>query len=753
MATPALALNPERHYELVSPPFKAGYGATDIQAVAPDGDSAAFASVGKFAGSDSADALQFYLARRDPVSGWSTGSIQPPATLVGGAIFSDFSSSLGSTLATAELIGTAAAANSDEANEKEFLLHDNETPDSSSSWERLGGIVLKRIDGKRPGIAESGASADLCHVIIKHGEAPLETFPVSGEARGASAQSYELVQGCHGEAPALRLFALNNNGKPINLECGSLGGGGTSNSGSVVPGETLRNKESLFNAISGDGSEIFFTPRAVGALCLGAPRQLFVRLGGERTLEVSKPLSEAEACKTKIPCPGATTRAPAIFEGASEDGSRVFFTTAAPLDQAEDTDESNDLYVATIGCAQANPQCKPSEREVTGLALASKHGGGEPADVQGVVNIAQNGSRAYFVATGDLLSQSERAARQSDGLAVPQTGADNLYVYDVAAGRVAFVAGLCSGPQESGSAGDAECPADLEVGAQRTGKNDENLWQFESPYAQSTDDGGYLVFDTYARLVAEGPEADTDNAQDVYRYDAQTGVLARVSVGVAGHSANGNELDERGLDANAIIQPFPGNGAALQNLNEYERGMSSRAISEDGARIVFETAEPLSPDAKNGLSNLYEWHEGNVSLISGGNATQPVEDAVMTPSGDDVFFVTSQSLLAQDTDEQPDVYDARLGGGFAEGFAEREECAGDACQGPLTNPAPLLVPGSVSQAPGGNLPAPRAKAVGKKKLKKKTPPKSHSKSKKKHGARRVVAGARHGGSTHGGGQR
>ena len=37
--------------------------------------------------------------------------------------------------------------------------------------------------------------------------------------------------------------------------------------------------------------------------------------------------------------------------------------------------------------------------------------------------------------------------------------------------------------------------------------------------------------------------------------------------------------------------------------------------------------------------------------------------------------------------------------------APTQPCSGDACQGPLSNPTPLLVPGSVSQASGENLAA------------------------------------------------
>ena len=41
--------------------------------------------------------------------------------------------------------------------------------------------------------------------------------------------------------------------------------------------------------------------------------------------------------------------------------------------------------------------------------------------------------------------------------------------------------------------------------------------------------------------------------------------------------------------------------------------------------------------------------------------------------------------------------------GFPQAPAAAQPCSGDACQGPLTNPAPLLIPGSVSQVPGENL--------------------------------------------------
>jgi hypothetical protein len=454
-------------------------------------------------------------------------------------------------------------------------------------------------------------------------------------------------------------------------------------------------QSSSFNRFPAGGEEVFFTT------CLGvpgfSPYELFVRLGGEKTIEVSRPLSEVCDEATELPCPGAATRPSADFKGASEDGSRVFFTTTAPL-VGEDKDTSSDLYMASIGCPGSEPGCPVAKREVTSLTQVSHDpSAGEAAEVQGVVRIVADGSRVYFVARGDLLSQAEREALEGEGRAVPHVGAENLYVYDVAAGRMVFVADLCSGP---------------------------GLWG-AGQEAQSTPDGRFLVFSTYARLS----KGDTDTAKDLYRYDALTGALERVSLGEAGYDANGNRndgneppkrnketllLETEGTEkiADATIPVSGGINPGEYVFQEHEMG--SRAISEDGSRIVFTSSEPLSPDAVNGLANVYEWHqapgeagEGHVSLISSGSSLTSDNQPVISPSGRDVFFTTTARLVRQDTDETADIYDARLGGGgFPAALAERQPCSGDACQGPLTNPAPLLVPGSVSQAPGQNFAAP-----------------------------------------------
>jgi hypothetical protein len=700
-----------RAYEMVSPVYKGGYGATKLSAIAPDGNSVAFFSLGVFAGAPNGADPSGYIARRGE-SGWTTMPLMQPASL--GTFFEsgDFSATLGSTLVSTTR-GPNDGASFHEGDEAEILLHQTALPDTEANWEIAGGFILKRLDGNAISPIVKGASGDFSHILIEEADMSLE-------AVGTNSELYDLVASGAG-SPALRLVGVNNSGSVIDPSCGVTLGLGQEYAEPVKI-------ESGFNAVADHGKEIFFTTCVGGA---GNAHQLFVRLDGARTIEVSKPV--AETCTDEVLCQSPASRPDANFSGASEDGSSVFFTTTASLSH-EDEDTENDLYMASIGCAESEPGCEAAKRKVTSLVQVSHDPhAGEAAEVQGVVRVAPDGQRVYFVARGDLLGAAEEKALETEGRAVPHSGADNLYVYDKGSGRVAFVADVCSGPALSGEVvGDLACPLELdELGG---GRNDMGLWgRGEAQTAGS--DGRYLVFSSYGRLVAN----DTDASRDVYRYDAVSGVLGRVSLGEAGYDANGNDS---GFDASIT----PGNeGGSV--ASQYE--LNSRAVSEDGSRIAFESAGPLSPLAENGLRNVYEWRSdsssngGTVSLVSSGSATEPDGNVVISPSGRDLFFQTTAGLVPQDGDGAPDLYDARVDGGFAEGPAPREPCAGDACQGPLTVAAPLLVPGSVSQAPGEKfLPPPKAATKVKGKLKKPKKRKHKGKARRSRSSRARVGSKR-----------
>jgi hypothetical protein len=670
-ASPALALPEGRVYEKVSPLFKGGFGVNKTLAVEPGGEAVAFQSVGVFAGAPNAQFGSSYQAFRS-ASGWSTVALAPPSSIAPFASLSGFSPSLGASLW--ELY--PGTQNHNPGKVLQFAAHASGAPDTAAGFDLLG-PALTSADGRpvdKNHTDVSAFSADLCHVVV-------ETLSPLLPGAANSEQDYDVSAGCHGESSYTRFVALNSAG------------------GLLAPGPCTPHVGG-FNAVSRDGSDIFFLAGDPENCRLS---QVFVRVGGVRTLEVSKPL--AGCAGGEVPCPSWGSRPAARLWGASEDGSRVFFTTAAPLDPAHDLDAGNDLYMARVGCPGEASGCEAGQRVVTGLTQISHDPhAGQAADVQGVVSIAPDGSRVYFVARAVL---SEAANQQGQAALA---GADNLYVYDSATGQTAFVGDLCSGPQLSGAVAAASCPADLEeevVGEER--RDDVGLWEAGShAFAQTAGaDGRFLVFSTFARLLGAGPLADGDDAQDVYRYDAQTGQLLRVSLGEGGADANGNRNDGEAIvgqldelparAADARVRP-PANQLASQEHNVF-----ARAASEDGSRIVFSTLEPLSPHAENGQFDVYEWHDGVVSLVSCGCSTGPDREPVITPSGRDLFFTSSAALVPEDTDGALDVYDARLGGGFAPVEAPVQRCEGDACQGPLTNPAPLLVPGSAVQTPGEDL--------------------------------------------------
>jgi hypothetical protein len=688
----AFGLPVGRAYEMVSPEYKGGFGVLHIEAVSLGGDSVAFYSPGAFAGAPAGLQNLDYVARRG-ASGWSTSPLMPPADLMPYVVGRDVSPDLGLTLALGKP-GSSVEESFQESAVEEFLLHSTSEPDDNSGW-GLSEPVMETTTHKPLELEYIGGSADFCHLLVNAISGEILTPEVSG----SHAQVYELDRGCDGGLGSLRAVALNSAGRLMSPGCTTAlgsGGGATTGMGSALV------QVSDFNAVADEGQAVFFST------CVNSKNetsQLFVRLGDSTTLEVSKPVGVAcgEPCKELEP-----ERPNADFAGASEDGSKVFFTTSASL-ISEDKDAGNDLYMATIGCPEGDPGCEVAGRTVTSVTQVSHdpNGVGVPAEVQGVVRVAPDGSRVYFVARGDLLEATRRETLEREGDAVPRAGADNLYFYDSVTGRIGFVTDLCSGHELSGVVDDSRCPSASET--------DLELWVGgSSSEAQTAGPGGeFLVFSSVGQLTSD----DTDSARDIYRYDALTGEINRVSVGEDGFDANGNGESEEGVDADASIA-LGYRGGSVQR--QFELG--NRAVSEDGSRIVFTSGEALSGAASNGLVNVYEWYEapgqseGSVSLISSGDSSAGVEDAVISPDGDNVFFVTSQGLVPQDVDGAPDVYDAREGGGFPLPEALPEPCAGDACQGPLTNPAPLLIPGSVSQAAGEDYAA--AKPVVKGKAKK-----------------------------------
>jgi hypothetical protein len=375
---------------------------------------------------------------------------------------------------------------------------------------------------------------------------------------------------------------------------------------------------------------------------------LWARIGGATTVAVSG----SECTRGPLDAGGVCNGlSPASYAGSAADGSRVFFTTAQQLVNS-DTESTADLYECDIPpgtpapVGTANP-CA-SLTEVSGAASG--------ANVQSVIKVSEDGSRVYFVAEGAALADNPGA---NDETAV--AGNHNLYLWTKDAehpeGQTTFVGAV----DANGITG-----------------------------AQTTAGGRYLVFSTTSALVSSGPGADTDGRADMYRYDAESETLQRVSTSITGSGGN-----DTGFDAVA----------------RRPSRRSASSISADGSMVVFQTAEPLSPQDTDGVSDVYLWHDGRVSLISHGGGELPWIDA----SGQNVYFVTNRPLTTADRDVNVDIYDARVGGGFD--LSSPAPCSGEACQGPpSTPPVSAGAPGSETLQGAGNLPQPVVVEEAKSKL-------------------------------------
>jgi hypothetical protein len=714
-----------RAYEMVSQPEKGGSDALPKRGtgeglpIAADGEAVEFASQNAFGDAENyhigptGTPENRYVARRS-ASGWTTFSALAPRRLASSV--SDGSDASPEDLSAVADCGlTVSTTNSGSGTDAVCALRE-----ASGSWLATPGFPdltgIQYNDGSGEAPEYKGSSRDLSQIIFNWPSSrwgPL--LPSATSSLGASL--YE-VSGVGGTAPKLTLVNVDNNGDRIGPTNEVSIGGRPLEEEKCTGATGLRagGDGSSYQAISGNGSTIYFT-----ACPTGGVNTVYARVGGTSTVAISDPSpSQCTTC--------SATPAPAAYEGASADGSKAFFLTSQQLTNG-DTDTTPDLYEYDFN----NPPGKNLVDLSGGGAGDLTPGSG--ADVQGVVSVSEDGAHVFFVARGVLTTVPNGVGH------VAAAGADNLYVANTVSGQTEFIAQLCSDASTSGTVSDPQCPATLTPPSQAgssgaEGRNDLALWrtEFLGAYvqkthpAQTTPDGRYLVFNTYAQLIASGPEADTAGTRDIYRYDSETGQLLRVSVGESSFPASNNG-NTPGMDARLAGLPAEGVGGAtgaFADINDW-----NRAISSDGSRIVFSTPQRLQADDVNTGTNpscygsvsstgvsttgcdVYEWHEkagatstenqGEVHMISDGQSDTVTEGAAgMSASGSDIFFFTRTPLVGQDADQLIDVYDARIGGGFPAPTPEAS-CSGEACQGSASSGPAFGAPGSSSFTGGGNL--------------------------------------------------
>jgi hypothetical protein len=453
---------------------------------------------------------------------------------------------------------------------------------------------------------------------------------------------YELADG------RVQLVNVDSDGRSLN-PCGAELG-----HSSILSGDAV-------NAVSADGSRVFFTsPQGPGLPGCLEPA-LYMRVGGA-TVDASEPEGVSVA---------PSARGDVLYDGASADGSKVFFTTATALMPSVDSRPGFKLY-------EYDTEAPPADRLTL---IGNEVAGVETERINPGVVISEDGSTVYYAGVCDIVTH---------GQSVPVSG---ICRYETATGKTRFVAV----PRETPAAN-------------------------EPSYV--TPDGNYLLFASGSAssplpVEFQGPnglEPELRCAgphEELYRYDAVDGSVTCVSRG------EGVGVAPKGI----LIEPE----SFTSTFGFADEQAGALSISDDGRRVFFQTTAKLLPqdtnlnsaeeerEGKLGVgTDVYEWEVdgteeapgvfcetmvGCTHLISAGEAVGPERFLGASASGDNVFFTSAAQLLPQATPEFTNVYDARVNGGFPPP-PPNVECA--SCQGVGSSAPQFGSPASGTLAGAGN---------------------------------------------------
>jgi hypothetical protein len=502
--------------------------------------------------------------------------------------------------------------------------------------------------------------------------------------------------------PQLTLVNVGSEGSLLN-RCGAVFGQGGGLQGST------------HNAISQDGSKMFFTApdpylsKAAGCWNGGTVNspQLYMRLHGQ-TIQVSAPEAGVN---------DSTGQHPAVYVGASRSGSKVFFLSETQLSK---DDQFHDLELYEYDTENGD-LTRISAGE---LGSPVRELGSTGAHVWTVPAISADGSTVYFTALTQLTNDAPTLV-----------GEDlNVYRYDTNTQETSYVTTVNELDYVSNEVGSW-------TGLALSG--DVALMPLANWY--TTPDGRYLVFATGREITGynttgtcplnEAQGSSNGHCDEVYRYDADAAEkheqsIICVSCNPTGALPVSSALFERSAPVGIADAPLT-------------------AMSDDGEYVFFDTADALVPEDGNGTLDVYEWHNGRVSLISSGQDSAPSFFLGASPNGTNVFFGTHARMLPEDTDTNGDLYDARIGGGFPPPGGGTGVCEGDACQNPPPTPIDKTPVSLTFSGPGNVVSQAKAPVKPKKKTKpKKKSKRGKPKAKNRKKARRSIPG-RHAKATKG----
>jgi hypothetical protein len=437
---------------------------------------------------------------------------------------------------------------------------------------------------------------------------------------------------------------------------------------SIGPAGGNGSQNAFFDATSQDGARaIFETSEALVSAdtdggCLasgGGCFDIYERVGTTTTL-----LSG-----------GANGAFDAFFDDASDDATHVFFDTNESL-VAADTDTAIDIYerfggtttLVSTNSAGANTSGDATFDGIsrdgahvffeTDDSLASgdtdsvtdiyDHSGGTTRLVTTGPTAGGGGSAPIF---GGASSNGSHVFFETDESLVSGDTDGQYDVYDRSSGTTTTL--VSTGP----AGGNGAAPAS---------------------YSGNSRDGSRVFFSTDESLVS----GDTDVQFDVYQRASGTTTL--VSTGASGgNGATGAFFDGSSADGTHVFfhtteSLVVGDTDTFRDV--YDRSAGATALvstgpnggngsvdaffdgsSLDGLVVWFDTTESLVADDTDSRADVYRRSSGTTSRVStGSNGGNGAADAFFTgasDSGDRVFFTTAETLEPTDTDARTDVYE------------------------------------------------------------------------------------------------
>jgi hypothetical protein len=539
--------------------------------------------------------------------------------------------------------------------------------------------VGNHAPGPEPDSFFATGDADFSHVVYQDRSA--QTADASA---GDFSKLYDWTEegsdGCVTPGGCLSLASIRPDGNPFTTA-------------SIVPTTNDQSADAIYSAVSEDGERIYFQNGLDHCTNSDRTCQVYMREGGATTFDVS-----ASECTRDCGADASSDK----FLWANPAGDVALIESCAKL-----TDASAPATSCPYKTVQTTDNFKlyrwdrnqPGGARLIDISVDNEPSDGSQPQGLDLVGASDDGNTIFFVANGQIVSGEPAPTL---GGTTPTGMKLYRWTHNGGSPRVDYLAPYVSihGRNLTNTTPASEINRD-------NVSDDPNI---NRRFRRVTPGGRYLMITT---PLALDPAVDRDPDIDAYRWDEAGGWVCASCQEPGAPSAGDNETSRPHLDRSHF-------------LYSSSSDWPTWTMSADGQRIFFSSLDALVPEDTNGevdcprtywrdlgfaagsswaCEDVYEWHDGTVSLLSGGDQPSPSIFVGADPDGRNVHFTTAQRLVGWDTDTATDVYVARSGGGFAEPDPVPPTCEGEACRGAGSEAPNTTGAGSaVFQGPGNPRP-------------------------------------------------